>query len=369
MLKKFSAKGFKQFQDLSLDFDNVRDYDFNTHCLSPNKQLLKTLLVYGPNASGKSNFGFAVFDIVQHLFDRMSVPEAYENYLNADAASTPAEFFYEFQFPRLKTIRYRYKKMAAKTMVAEEMFYGDQLIFSWNAQTGKDDFSNLDQFGFATLNQQYRDRNISFLRYIANNSALKPNSPVKKVMDFVGSMLWFRRADNGNSFIGLHSQSEKIDQYIIDQNLVKDFEKFLNVHEVHEKLVVKQSPDGQQTIFFDHKRLIPFFSAASSGTVALAILFYWKSFFDKASFIFIDEFDAFYHTKVAENIFDLLTSINKQVVLTTHNTNLLDHRKTRPDCCFEIRSGKLKSLSDRTTRVLREGNNLEKLYLAGEFDE
>lgn len=61
--------------------------------------------------------------------------------------------------------------------------------------------------------------------------------------------------------------------------------------------------------------------------------------------------------------------LDKQVMLTTHNTNLLDHRSVRPDCCFEIKNGSIRALSDRTDRALRQGNNLEKLYLAGEFNE
>ena len=59
---------------------------------------------------------------------------------------------------------------------------------------------------------------------------------------------------------------------------MQKFEKFLNEHEVNEKLVVRQSPDGKQTLYFDHKRLIPFFGTASSGTATLAILFYWRDF-------------------------------------------------------------------------------------------
>ncbi len=370
MLKRFSVKGFKQFKNLTLNFDEVRDYDFNTQCLTTSKKnrLLKTLLIYGPNASGKSNLGFAIFDIVQHLFDKASIPQAYASYLNADMPETPAEFSYEFLFSQT-TVIYRYKKISPNKLVAEELFCGEKLIFSWDSLTGKEDFSHLADFGFATLNQRYRDREISFLRYIANNSALKARSPVKLVMDFVGSMLWFRRADSGNSFIGLLSQPENIDQYIVNERLVKDFELFLNENDVQEKLVARQTLEGKESLFFEHKRLLPFFSCASSGTMALAILFYWKTFFDKASFIFIDEFDAFYHTRVAESVFDLLTKLNKQVLLTTHNTNLLDHRLTRPDCCFEIREGELKSLADRTSRVLRLGNNLEKLYLAGEFND
>jgi len=369
MLKKFTVKNFKQFENLVLDFATVHDYDFSTQCLANGKKqrLLKTLLVYGATASGKTNLGYAIFDIVQHLFDKASIPEAYAFYLNADAPETFAEFSYEFLFGQ-NLITYRYKKVTAKKLVAEELLSDGKVVFSWDSLTGKEDFSHLADFGFATLNQRYRDREISFLRYIANNSALKARSPVKLVMDFVGSMLWFRRADSGNSFIGLLSQKETIDECIIKNGLTKNLEKFLKANGVHEKLVAEQTLDGKEHLFFKHEHPLPFSSCASNGTLALAILFYWRTYFSKASFVFVDEFDACYPASIAEVVFQHFSKLRNQTVLITHNTNLLNHKLTRPDCCIELKDGELKSLADRTMRVLRYGNNLEKLYLAGEFD-
>lgn len=75
---------------------------------------------------------------------------------------------------------------------------------------------------------------------------------------------------------------------------------------------------------------------------------------------------AFWHAGTTETVFTYLKK-HLQAVLATHRTQLLDHRITRPDACLEIQSGTVQALSDRTKRVLREGNNLEKLYLAGEF--
>ena len=59
---------------------------------------------------------------------------------------------------------------------------------------------------------------------------------------------------------------------------------------------------------------------------------------------------------------------NTQVILTSHNTNLLTNRIMRPDCYFILTKDKLTSLANATSRELREGHNLEKLYMSGEFN-
>ena len=69
------------------------------------------------------------------------------------------------------------------------------------------------------------------------------------------------------------------------------------------KLVLKKLPDGQRELYFSHEQLVPFYENASSGTLALAELYrrlvpkVWD-----ASLIYLDEFDAFYHYEMAENV-------------------------------------------------------------------
>jgi hypothetical protein len=40
----------------------------------------------------------------------------------------------------------------------------------------------------------------------------------------------------------------------------------------------------------------------------------------------------------------------------------------RPDCYFILTGEKLTSFANATNRELREGHNLEKLYMSGEFN-
>ena len=58
-----------------------------------------------------------------------------------------------------------------------------------------------------------------------------------------------------------------------------------------------------------------------------------------------------------------------QVILTSHNTNLLSNKIMRPDCYFILTSDRITALKEATPRELKEGHNLEKMYISGEFEK
>lgn len=85
----------------------------------------------------------------------------------------------------------------------------------------------------------------------------------------------------------------------------------------------------------------------------------------------MDEFDAFYHYEMSEKVIKYLCYKypSCQIIMTTHNTNLMTNRLMRPDCLLILsRDGMLTALNNATLRELREGHNLEKMYISGEFD-
>ena len=81
---------------------------------------------------------------------------------------------------------------------------------------------------------------------------------------------------------------------------------------------------------------------------------------------------AFYHYEMAQNVIQFLKKKYPrcQIIMTSHNTNLMTNRLMRPDCLFILSSsGTLTSLCNATQRELREGHNLEKMYISGEFEK
>mgnify|MGYP004472540545 CR=1 FL=1 len=367
LLKKFSVQNFKNFKEsFMIDLSNVKNYSYSTQCLS--KGIIKNAIIYGKNAVGKTNYGLAMVDITYHLVDKNGVAQSLTNYCNADADSDIVSFSYVFQRDD-DEITYNYTKRSARELITESLSLNAQLVFSFDYDKQEGDFSHLATYGLDTLNWEFRDNRISVLRYMANNLTLDERNPVREVMKFVSGMLWFRSLGTNNEYVGFSTVVESMADYIIKNGFVHEFETFLNEYGVHEKICAVAQADGKQSLFFKHNRLVPFFNA-SNGTNALLTFFYWYKHADKISFLFIDEFDAFYHYELAEKIVKLLEEkFSIQTILTSHNTGLLSNRIMRPDCYFLLLTDKIISLANATDRELREGYNLENLMKHGEFDE
>jgi AAA15 family ATPase/GTPase len=116
---------------------------------------------------------------------------------------------------------------------------------------------------------------------------------------------------------------------------------------------------------------VPFQLVASTGTLNLELQYFWLKEMVNASFVFIDEFDAFLHYEAAERLVKLLNNAEPrfQSILTTHNTYLMQNRLTRPDCCFLMSNNKITNLRSATDKEIREAHNLEKMYINGAFVE
>lgn len=364
MLKYFAVSGFKNFsQKISLDFSNVRDYKFNRLCV--HEGLLRSLIVYGKNSVGKTNFGLALFDIVSHLTNKNVTPSLYSYYLNAGDIQPYAEFEYTFQFGQ-DIVHYFYRKNGKQKLIYEKLMLNHRLMLEQDYGKGIGTVDGLSELA-PTLNWAFQGDE-SLLKYALNNTALDPQHPLYQLMQFVSSMLWFRTLDE-NRYIGNKTASDDYIDFIFEPSVCKEFEALLHQSGIQDHLVVLNDTDGKKRLYIDTKTPLPFLTTASSGTKALYTFFYWYKTSQNASFLFVDEFDAYYHYELSESIVMLLEKMqNTQFILTSHNTNLLSNRIMRPDCYFILTGEKLTSFADATLRELREGHNLEKLYMSGEFD-
>ena len=340
------------------------------------------MLIYGRNATGKTNLGKALMDIQRLLFGLRRLRED-RSFLNADSVEETAVFSYEFIFDGQKVV-YRYGRCSDTTLKWEKLEINDELIFSCDFSARQFNFDNLSYIKVETANtERYRlsldeeesddgdEIELPFMRWLVNNVALEKNSVLLKMFNYVrrmvfisaGNHIWPRQSKTYDTFF------EKLEE----RKGLQEIEQFFNEMGIECQLILRKLPDGQRELYFYHERLVPFFETASSGTLALFDLYRrLVAPMREASFIYLDEFDAFYHYEMAENVIRFFKKRYSkcQIILTSHNTNLMTNRLMRPDCLFILSSfGTLTALCNATERELREGHNLEKMYISGEFEK
>ena len=144
LLKKFTVKNYKNFQkEFTLDLGDVRDYKFNVNSIKSN--IVKTGIIYGKNSVGKTNFGYAMFDIVYHLTDKMRLPEIVQFYTNADSENLEAEFTYTFT-NNGQEIVYSYTKTTAYELIKESLYIDGKMIFLYNFNKKEGDLEELKKY-------------------------------------------------------------------------------------------------------------------------------------------------------------------------------------------------------------------------------
>ena len=367
MLKKFSVENFKGFKDkITLDIGTPSNYSFNSEIIE-NGCITKGI-IYGINSFGKSKLGLAIFDIITHLTEKQKLLGSYDFYLNMSGRKSFAEFEYTFVFDGHEVV-YKYSKMDVNSLKSESLSIDGKEVIFFDFLT-RDGFTLLE--GSDTLNASIRNESpISRVKYVNSNSILSDNvqnQVFKKFIDFVERMLLFYSLDS-RGYEGFMNGSESIAEGIVNSGKVKDFQEFLKENDIDYELYGCEV-DGRKAIYchFDNKDA-DFFKIASTGTRSLALFYYWYIRMEKASFVFIDEFDAFYHYELSESVQKRLRRITGvQVFTTTHNTDLMSNDLLRPDCYFLLENNSIKAISELTEKELRQAHNLQKMYKAGAFN-
>lgn len=349
MLLRFTARNYRNFRDeLIFSFKTLKNYEFNKGLIRDG--IIKDCLVVGENASGKTNLGYAIFDMVWHLTDKNTkvTGQYYANLYNADR---PVEFEYIFQFGN-STLRYCYEKRCKYSAIREQILVNEKKILE-NDLTG----ARVLLKGAENLDLEKWDRSVSLAKYVYANMVLdKEDAECKafyEFMQFVNHMLWI--SGTREQYIGFADEMDYLFQAIANrEGAVEELQAFLRDFGIFYQLSVKDSKEGKAICCKMGEREAVWPSLVSSGIRSLSILFYWYMQIEKCSFLYVDDFDAYYHTDLARAVVRKIIEIpNVQAIVTSRNTDLMANDLLRPDCIFILEDNKIKPFSELTDKVLR----------------
>lgn len=404
MLKRFEVTNFKNFNEkFVFDFSETKNYAFNESCVVDG--IVKTGMIYGPNGCGKSNLGYAIFDIQTHLTDEKTNPIYRRDYLNAGNSSDIAEFCYTFQFGDF-TLEYSYGKFTVDKFAYETVKINGKKVVSF--KRNKDTLATILLEGTENLNKKIGDSNLSVVKYIGRNSIFNnniTNMVFESLLIFVDHMSLFQPI-NMQNYIARFPDENWLSNIVKKESgyTLKQFEKFINKAGVPCKLAIVKSLDEDRLVFDFGNKKIDFLSNASSGTQVLTFLYIDLIFLrlrikstiadnkihelqienlelndeiqgtDSSTillkpFVFVDEFDAFYHHNLSQQVVKEFRDLDTQAILTTHNTSIMTNDLLRPDCYFTMNENSIKPLYQNTIKDLRKAHSLEKMYRAGAFSE
>lgn len=370
MLKKFSVTNFKNFDHkVTFDLGNPANYSFNSEII---KNGIKTKGIFlGINGSGKSNFALALFDIILHLTDKERILEKYNPYLNLGSNKKVAEFEYLFVFDGIDVL-YRYKKTGPLDLVSESLsINGNEVLkYDFGTKEGYVSLKGAENLQLSSKLTSETDK-LSRVKVVRSNALLQDNiinRAFSSFMSFVDSMLMFYSLDE-RGYQGLSVGADRLSDGIVEAGKLKGLEEFLRKEGIDYNLV-SSNTNGVQEIYCKFgKSMVNIFEIASTGTKSLILLYYWYIKMNKASLVFIDEYDAFYHFALSKNIVEMLKEITDvQIFLSTHNTDLISNDLLRPDVYFEISNNAINTFDKSTSKELRSAHNLQKMYKAGAFD-
>lgn len=334
--------------------------------LAAGGQVLKSVSVFGANASGKSN----VMKGIHACVDMIRTSHTYnENTIFAVAPfkfdgydKNPSSFFVRFI---IDGIEYEYSFSMTRTeILTEQLFYYPKgrrsLVFSRNESKGPDK-KNIYEFKQAIKRPMDVAANTSRKTLFISRASQMDRDIAKRVFRFFSEDVVLDYKESAmpiDSFMKtrkeqileiLNTADSDIVDIIIQGNVLKTFHR------------------GNPDIAFD------FDTEESEGTKTLfQMMLSMIDIIRNGRTLLIDEIDTSLHPHLVEYIVNLFNnSDNAQLIYTTHNTHLLNTDFQRRDQVYFVNKREdgcsdLYSLYD--FKDFRDTFDMEKAYLQGRFD-
>lgn len=352
-------------QAANIQTKEARVLDGNTFKVG-NERLLKTVAIYGANASGKSNIIKAVKAAVDMILDS-------HNYNEGDSFGfkpfkfgrndIPSEFYIRFI---VNGIEHEYSFSCTRDEIITEILYyypkgRKALIFSRDERKAG---GKKEKYEFTTVIRRPMDvaSNTSRKTLFLSRASQMDREKAKEIYRWFNEQLVFSYRGNA---------SVATDRFLGDNK-----DAVLRVLKAADSDIVEFTyKDGELTTFHRRNPSLPFDfnTEESEGTkILFRIMLTVMDVVRNNKVMFLDEVETSLHTRLVEYLINLFhNSRSAQLVFTTHNTHLLDMTRFRKDQIFFVNkrddgSSDLYSLFDY--KDFREKMDLEKAYLQGRFD-
>jgi len=358
--------------------------------------LLKTAVLYGANASGKSNIIKAIRFCCAMVRDSTNHNEnsvfSYKKFKFDNYSEKPSSLFIHFVSNDVE-YEYGFSIMQDRIITEELYFYPNgrrKKIFVRDENGG---VSKKEKYSFGSdikrpldVAENTSDKTL----YLSRASQMDREIPKELFMYFNNTLLLgYTRFDTAeadilfNMYKGLLLKALQI----ADSDIVNVTAEKISAPHKHFDINMKDESTGVAKVedssneklkFSTFHRLDPDISfdlitEESAGTKKLfAILLTILDVVANNKILLIDEIEDSLHTDIIEYIFNLFKASEKsQLICTTHNTLFLDLTKFRKDQVYFVNkkddaSTDLYSLYDYSD--FRDTMDLEKAYLGGRFD-
>jgi AAA15 family ATPase/GTPase len=429
MLKRFTIENFSSFQkENSLDLTAGRTELKQEHCYDFKKvKILKSAVIYGANASGKSNLFKAIDYGKEIVLNNLDNVDTYKKYfrLDNDSVNKATKFEFEIEIDN-RFFSYGFSSILNKKEITEEWLYeigktSPELIFERN--------NNIIDIGKLLKNKDVQNRFNIYIEDMTNQSSrLFLSEIANKDLEFIEVKIineiynWFEEKliviypdtqyeelgslrNNSSLTKTFKKYLSEFDTGVVDiSSIEEDFENSLkNIPDELKKQIIKdiskndvigtlKTPDSQFfTIFKDEKdelkveklglihsndvKEIFELKDESDGTRRLFDLIPLIRKFSKDYTIIIDEFDRSLHPKLTKKFFELFFKLNNnvesktQLIVTTHESTLLDQELVRRDEIWFIEKDKTgaSNIFSLNQFKVRYDSKIEKAYLLGRY--
>ena len=401
MLLRFSVSNhlsFKEPQELSFVASSLKDREDGLIACPPaaTGYVLPAVLIYGPNASGKSNLldalRFMQREVVHSQVERKPgdgvARQAFQ--LDPDTVAAPtrceidfviggirhhygfeasddeflSEWLYDFPHARARMLfernrgSFRFgRAMRGQNRAISELTRPNSLFLSAAAQSGHKRLGEI--FGYF---RSFRAFPLSDILGDMIPTTLNIETLDDRIIDFLISIntgvTGYRRHE-----IEVSEETQKIARAIADEtgsNMLPSSR--------HPVIELAHEGQGGDPVYLDFGR-----ESAGTRRLLLALFLAFRAIDEGRPFIF-DELDASLHTQAAEAVLRLFCSPETnprgaQLVATTHDTNLLKSPLLRRGQVWfteKVRYGatQLYPLTDIRTR---KGDDIERAYLQGRY--